>query len=1218
MVTVAERAERAGRALLEALWREWSSDAEVEHQAKRDARREEVLPELRAVVEDFTEGRASLKEFRDRMQQFSLQYQDLWGFNGYGGQMTLNQLEKTATPDDEPAIRAAFAPPADLDQAQQRVAALAALWKELRERKKAAGSPGSAPAPGNAPFVLSFLWEAFDPDLFPVYFLRTREGLKALGLFTPTGDPEQDYRRFAEAVARAREALGVGTWDVEHACYWHGDHPFVGFVSADFEFARDNERLNREAWNSRSGYATADDEQEAKENVRRLQDRLRWLADDLRTGLGELLPDHPLKLSSERASLSGEGRYRSEAWLFAAIERPGGGEEGPGLRIQVSPHGVHVGIHPGSLDDEARLQLLDAAEQAGLAGDDGFMLRQPDVEAAGVAAADPAGDALLVARQWSPDEAVTQGRSFQAALLGAARELAPLLKAFDRPSDPPPAPGRRAWLVRGEVDGEDRTPTWIKQGYVAVGWAGAGAMPSGTPKAQISERLAATHDDTPLALATATGCLHKFLNLMTPGDLVLALGATDFHVGVIDSEPYWHAGAPDARRRDTRWRGHAADWRKRQLPKQLTDKFIHMVEVGEITQLRDEVAGFFQPDGDPEPEPLGFDPDVVHLYVKLADLDLISAEDTVASHGEHAVAHGAVWFMGNWSVAGKAEQFRAAIKQGKVPVLCLGQRAAGLVAFAPILDVRSDREPVPCPDPAYLPEVYDTTTPYRTWVLTGPFTAAEDFRPSVAAEDFSLVNFAGTRLASILNKRPVHAYLRYDPIAVTPTVEDRPLPLPTAERFEEGYRRICQDLAVDREVVEKVVTHLVAGKSVILTGPTGSGKTALAQLIPRVFFDIDTHLVTATADWTSYEVVGGIFPHVETAEDGGTSLAYGVRRGHVYEAVLRNWRTDDEGTLLHAGTQPARRVEERDGTTTVGTWLVIDEFNRADIDKAFGDLFTAIEYRSLRVPMVDPERPGLATRELPIPRHFRILATMNSFDRNYLYAISDALKRRFAFVDVGLPSDLAEERGKVSERVKRHLAEAGIDSDTDLLADAEQVLYEFLGFVRAFRAVGVAQAIAVLQFAAVRSAFGELSTTAHLEDALLADVLPQLENLPLTQLGLLRTWCRGDPKALADHLLQIVRAETVTPGALRDVAAVARHLAARCSGPAGTRCKDVADAAEGPADDQQADRIAQLLRGSVEGDGTPALGALLSEELHLGPLPKVAGRLADYSSEQGY
>src|SRR5512133_2174008 len=81
-----------------------------------------------------------------------------------------------------------------------------------------------------------------------------------------------------------------------------------------------------------------------------------------------------------------------------------------------------------------------------------------------------------------------------------------------------------------------------------------------------------------------------------------------------------------------------------------------------------------------------------------------------------------------------------------------------------------------------------------------------------------------------------------------------------------------------------------------------------------------------------------------------------------------------------------------------GAWLVIDEFTRAPVDAAFGSLLTTLSggsHARLSVPTASGE-----TREIPLPRDFRIIGTLNSFDRHFLNQISEAMKRRFDFIDV--------------------------------------------------------------------------------------------------------------------------------------------------------------------------------------------------------------------------
>ena len=100
-----------------------------------------------------------------------------------------------------------------------------------------------------------------------------------------------------------------------------------------------------------------------------------------------------------------------------------------------------------------------------------------------------------------------------------------------------------------------------------------------------------------------------------------------------------------------------------------------------------------------------------------------------------------------------------------------------------------------------------------------------------------------------------------------------------------------------------------------------------------------------------------------------------------------------------------------------GRWLVIDELNRSNFDRAFGQLFTVLSGSAVVLPYkrkgqsrplslvpagVDPPDD---TDPIRVPANWRIIATMNVFDKNLLFEMSYALMRRFAFIEVGTPSE---------------------------------------------------------------------------------------------------------------------------------------------------------------------------------------------------------------------
>ena len=85
------------------------------------------------------------------------------------------------------------------------------------------------------------------------------------------------------------------------------------------------------------------------------------------------------------------------------------------------------------------------------------------------------------------------------------------------------------------------------------------------------------------------------------------------------------------------------------------------------------------------------------------------------------------------------------------------------------------------------------------------------------------------------------------------------------------------------------------------------------------------------------------------------------------------------------------RKQENSGSPFV---LVIDEMNRANIAKVFGELYFLLEYRAESIRL--QYRPTEAFR---LPRNLFIVATMNTADRS-IALVDAAIRRRFAFVEM--------------------------------------------------------------------------------------------------------------------------------------------------------------------------------------------------------------------------
>ena len=177
--------------------------------------------------------------------------------------------------------------------------------------------------------------------------------------------------------------------------------------------------------------------------------------------------------------------------------------------------------------------------------------------------------------------------------------------------------------------------------------------------------------------------------------------------------------------------------------------------------------------------------------------------------------------------------------------------------------------------------------------------------------------------------------------------------------------------------LDRTVNLLGIKKQLILQGVPGTGKTHVARSLARLLTGDRPDAVRLVQFHPAYsyeEFVEGI--KARTVEDDGRhDVTYPV----------------EDGVLCAFAAQAAARPDEPHV-------LVIDEVNRGNLPRVFGELLFLLEYRDQEVTL------PYSKRLFRLPANLILLGTMNAADRSAA-GLDQALRRRFSFVE--MPPDAA-------------------------------------------------------------------------------------------------------------------------------------------------------------------------------------------------------------------
>lgn len=213
--------------------------------------------------------------------------------------------------------------------------------------------------------------------------------------------------------------------------------------------------------------------------------------------------------------------------------------------------------------------------------------------------------------------------------------------------------------------------------------------------------------------------------------------------------------------------------------------------------------------------------------------------------------------------------------------------------------------------------------------------------------------------------------------------------------YIESWLKYMNDIAY----LEKCAKLLSKKHNIILQGAPGTGKTYNTAAIALKTLDItDVDLTDHKAVMIRYDellgkqiffttfhqsldyedFVEGLKPHVQT-DDKGNSI------GVTYEP--------EDGIFKRACNKAVENAEDNKSVV-----LIIDEINRGNVSKIFGELITLLESdkRSQGNHPIKVILPYTKT-EFGVPSNLYIIGTMNTTDRS-TGTLDYALRRRFAFV----------------------------------------------------------------------------------------------------------------------------------------------------------------------------------------------------------------------------